>query len=271
MAQLGIRTALAQLLALVSTAASAQLVDCTLPSDDAYGVFLSEPRYTSAAFESREDMLRVFDRLQLHLDQREDIEMAGLTSDVEFRVARCEGRVPELDGGDFSDDIVASLYTRGVVVEIWGKLDAKPANGASEPIAQMNYLIVPVRMGADKGLGIQRFTYPDGDIVATDFVELIANADLHAFMATGIAVTAFDDEDYALAHQMACRAHAHLSSTLRRLESRPAAVNRSEDVVALRTLLIGLARDAIDESHSAPGVVPPFALLQDPANPCAGT
>jgi len=266
----------APILALSVDSANATLANCVPPDQGAYSVFLSEPQYTSAAFEDREDMLKVFDRLQLHLDQRQDEEMAGITSDVNFRVARCENRVPALDGGDFTDDVVRNLYTRAVVVEIWGKLDAKRVNGAPlDPEAQMNYLIVPIKRGSVSGsdpkLGIQRFTYPDGEIFATDFVDLISNMDLHAFVATGIGVTAFDAEEYAVAHQMLCLAHAQLGKTAHRLAATPSTVPQSEKIESLRVFLKSLASRTIVKAKSlSPGNPPTFAILQSPDNPCPG-
>lgn len=256
--------------------ANAALANCVPPDQGAYSVFLSEPQYTSDAFKDREDMLKVFDRLQLYLDQRQDEEMAGITSAVNFRVVRCINRVPALDGGDFTEDVVRNLYTRAVVVEIWGKLDSTRVNGApKDPQAQINYLIVPIKRGSvsgsDPALGIQRFTYPNGEIFATDFVDLISNMDLHAFVATGIGVMAFDAEEYAVAHQMLCLARTQLSKTARRLASTASTAPHSEKIETLRVFLKDLATRTIVKAKSLiSGNRPSFAILQSPENPCPG-
>jgi hypothetical protein len=215
-------------------------------------------------------MLRFFNRLHHHLDQRHDTEMAGI-SGVDFSVARCERRVPRIDGADFTDDVVGNLYRRNVVVEIWGSLDARPGAGGRQPTAQMNYLVVPIRRGVVPGSakvpGVLRFNYPDGEIVATDFVELVSNADLHAFVASAIGVSAFDGEDYALAHQMLCRAGSQLAHTEQRLSAAPATKLQAQRIGELRSFLREVASRSIREAKQR-GQQGLFAQLLDPENPC---
>lgn len=263
--------ALAAVLALVPWPAPAGLRDCQPPEPARFLVFLNEPIFTRAAFAQREEMVRFFDRLQEHLDQRRDLDMAGIAG-VPFRVARCLERVPAIDGGDFTPPVVRSLYTRGVVVEIWGSLDAERRNGRrAHPRAQINYLLVPVRKASDEGTanapGFHRFHYPDGDIVATDFVDLVSNADLHAFVVTAIGVKAFNGEDYAQAHEMLCKASPQLDRIERRLAKTPATVAQSGNIQRLRAYVGQLAADAIREARKRPKV-PVFAELLNPDNPC---
>jgi hypothetical protein len=259
--------------AALSGNASAALIDCKPPQDATYLVFLSEPQFTPRAFPDHNAMLRFFNRLHQHLDERHDREMAGLES-VDFRVARCENRVPAIDGADYTDDVVRNLYGRKVVVEIWGELDRKlDANSRRQPTAQMNYLLVPIRRGVIKGSdkvpGVLRFDYPDRQIVATDFVDLVSNADLHAFVASAIGVSAFDNNDFRLAHQMLCRASAQLKRTAERLAAVPTTKVQGDRIRDLHGFLVALARESVIGGRN---VAPPleFAILQEPANPCPG-
>ncbi len=258
---------------LMSGAASdAALVDCRPPEAARFVVFLSEPQYSQNAFSTRDQMLRFFNRLQEYLDQRRDSEMAGIKG-VDFRVARCEKRVPAIDGHDFTDDVVRNLYDRGVVVEIWGQLDAKQKGGARvTPTAQINYLLVPVKRGVVAGServpGVLRFNYPDAEIVATDFVDLVSNGDLHAFVATAIGVMAFDGEDFALAHEMLCKAGSQLSRTEKRLAQGAETKPQSEGIQRLRAFLRDLASKAIVEARKKPAAAA-FARLLEPSNPCS--
>ncbi len=264
-----LRAASLAALTFCSPASDAALVDCRPPEKARFVVFLSEPEFTQAAFSKREEMLGVFNRLQEHLDQRRDLEMAGIES-VEFRVARCEKRVPAIDGQEFTGDVVRSLYSRNVVVEIWGRLDAKrqPGNRV-DPSAQMNYLLVPIKHGSVAGServpGIHRFNYPDREIVATDFVDLVSNADLHAFVTTGIGVMAFDGEDFALAHEMLCKASGQLARTKQRLSANPSTKAQGESIQQLRAFVGDLAGRAIVEARKKPKPVPPFAQLRTTA------
>ena len=261
-------------LLLSNAVAQAAMVDCRPPEAARFVVFLSEPQYSPTAFSKREDMLRFFNRLQEYLDQRRDSEMAGIKR-IDFRVARCEKRVPAPDGHDFTNDVVRNLYDRGVVVEIWGTLDVKQQGGKPvSPTAQINYLLVPVKRGvvegSDKVPGIHRFNYPDAEIVATDFVDLISNMDLHAFVATAIGVMAFDGEDFALAHEMLCKAGSQLSRTEKRLALKAETKSQSEGIQQLRVFLRDLAGKAIVEARQKPSAaVPAFARLLEPSNPCS--
>lgn len=249
-----------------STGAGAQLVDCRVPQNAPYVVFLSEPQFTPGAFPNRGAMLLFFDRLHHHLDERLDREMAGLDA-ASFRVARCERRVPQIDGLDFTDDVVRSLHGSKVVVEIWGRLDRGPG-GKRQPTARMNYLLVPIRRGVVKGSeklpGMLSFDYPDRDIAASDFVDLVSNADLHAFVASAIGVSAFDNADYQLAYQMLCRASGQLKRTAARL---PASKRQTKDIRELNAFLLGVAGESLAKARK---LKLDFALLQEPANPCPG-
>ena len=269
-----LRVVLLAALCATSTRSEAVLVDCRPPEAARFVVFLSEPEFTPNAFSKREEMLRFFNRLQEYLDQRRDSEMAGIKG-VDFRVARCEKRVPAIDGHDFTNDVVRNLYDRGVVVEIWGTLDAKQQGGNRvSPTAQINYLLVPIKRGivagSEKVPGVHRFNYPDAEIVATDFVDLVSNMDLHAFVATAIGVMAFDGEDFALAHEMLCKAGSQLSRTEKRLALKAETKPQSEGIQQLRAFLRDLAGKAIAEARKKPSAaVPTFARLLEPGNPCS--
>jgi len=260
-------------LTIVSEQAHASMRDCQAPEAAQYVVFLSEPEFTPEAFESRAKMLLFYNRLQEYLDQHRDLEMAGI-SHVPFRVARCEGRIPAIDGKDFNRRVVRSLYIRGVVIEIWGMLDAKRVNSQRTNLsAQMNYLLVPVKLRAledSKDLpGIHRFNYPDTEIVATDFIDLISNSDLHTFVAAAIGVMAFKDEAYQTAHEMLCKAYPQLGHIQERLAAKPPTKAQSKEIKKLRDFLLNLAGEAIVKARNLPGTIPIFAKLQDEKNPCS--
>jgi hypothetical protein len=252
---------LAALAAACSVAcARAQLIDCEPPERTAFMVFLNEPQYTSAAFASRDKMLAVFDRLQKHLDQREDLEWL-LSPDIPVRVARCEKRTPAIDGRDFaSPALVESLNNRGVLLEIWGMLDQGPR-------AQINYLLVPVRNSANNGEtdvpSMLRFDYPATGMIAADYVDLLSNADLHAFIAASLGAKAFKQRKLDIAHEYLCKASPRLLQIEQRLATAPATQAQAQSIRRLRGYLLALATRAVKEAPS------PVVALQNPANPCA--
>jgi len=251
--------------------AQAALTDCRPPEKSQYLVFLNEPEYSSpGAFATREQMLRFFDALQEHLDQRRDLEMAGLPV-APFRVARCVGRVPSIDGKDYTRELVRSLYNRSVVIEIWGRLDADTQGGKRvNARAQINYLLTPLRRASDEGRAsvpsLHRFNYPDGEITATDFVDLVSNADLLAFVATGIGMMAFDADDFPVAQQFLCTASPRLERIRKRLEAQPATKAQSDTVRQLRAFVLERAGAAVKQLAASGGGG--AAALLSPGDPC---
>lgn len=267
---LGIKAALAALVLVAALpTARAALPDCR-PSESApFVVFLSEPSFTPAAFASRPQMVSFFNRLQEHLDQRRDLEMAELAS-APFRVARCEGRVPAIDGKDFTREVVRSLYNRNVVIEIWGELDADLKNGERTNLrAHINYLLMPLRRASDSGKpaapSFHRFNYPDHDIVASDFVDLISNGDLYAFVATAIGMMAYDGDDFAQAHQLLCIASPKLARIQQRLALSPQTQAQSQTIASLRGFVRNLAADAMARAGTSS---PALALIASADDPC---
>lgn len=266
---------LAALLAALHGGARASLGECRVPEQAPYVVFLSEPTFSADAFASREQMLKEFDRLHLHLAQRRDEDMAGLIG-IPFKVARCAGRVPAIDGADFTADVVRSLYTRSVVIEVWGFLDRAPrVGGVASPKAQMNYLLMPLsRAHHERGLqvpALHRFDYPDGDIRAADHVGLVSNRDLYAFVASAIGVMAFDGDEFPKAHEYLCAAFGRLGAVRERLVKQPQGQGQAQaaEVEALRQHVLSLAGKALEQIRKrAPAGANAEAGLQVSAQPC---
>lgn len=262
-------------LAALHGGARASLGECRVPPEPApYVVFLSEPTFSANAFASRELMLKEFDRLHLYLAQRRDQDMAGLIG-IPFKVARCAGRVPAIDGADFTADVVRSLYTRSVVIEVWGFLDRAPrVGGVASPKAQMNYLLMPLsRAHHERGLqvpALHRFDYPDGDIRAADYVGLVSNRDLYAFVASAIGVMAFDGDEFPKAHEYLCAAFGRLGAVRERLVKHPQGRAQAAEVESLRQHVLGLAGKALEQIRkTAPAAGANAAAgLQVLAQPC---
>lgn len=254
--------------------AAAALRDCKPAEETAYVVFLSEPEFSPSAFASREEMLsRFFTGLQLQLHQDSDLAMAGLDDklrkETQFSVALCAGRVPRIDGSEFTSDVASHLFSRNVVVEIWGRLDRRP-DGAKQPkpSAQINYLIVPIHSGvlpgSDQVPGLHRFQYPDREIVANDFIELVSNADLRAFVASAIGVSAFFGAKHDVAYPVLCGSVSELERIERRIAASAGAQSQVRRIGELRAYLTGLAGQSLVAARK----LKPQLILVDPANPC---
>jgi hypothetical protein len=177
--------------------------------------------------------------------------------------------VPAIDGSEFTADVANNLYSRNVVVEIWGRLDRRGGPGQPlRPTAQMNYLIVPIRSGVLPGSSavpaMHRFDYPDREIVATDFVQLVSNGDLHAFVASAIGISAFYGNDFKLAQEMLCRSASELARTEGRLMAAAATQPQARSIGKLRAYLLEVAGKSIAAGRNQS----PQLRLLNPANPC---
>jgi hypothetical protein len=260
-------------LAVLSTGSvRATIIDCYPPEPAPFIVFLNELDDSGQVFRSRQQMLAFFNRLHEHLDQKRDAEMAGIAA-APFRVARCEGRKPRIDGSEFTPTLVRSLMDQKVVIEVWGTLGTQQIAGRKQATAQMNYLIVPIRLASDDGRtqtpSLHRFNYPDRDVKSDDYLGLISNLDLQAFIAAAIGVRAFDNDQFAQAHQFLCRSSAQLGAIKARLAQSNTTRAQSVATESLRTYVVelaGKARAQVDsgvDKHTAASV-----RLQDPNNPC---
>lgn len=259
-------------LGLVAGAANAAIVECrAVPGS--YTVFLSEPSYTQTVFKSKDQLLAFMQRLHFELDQGRDGKwIRSPRTDVRFVL--CVNRAPTLDGLEFKPNLIESLYTSRVLLEIWGKLDAEETGGDSSKLsAQMNYMLVPMRYAADlkepAPAALQRLEYPEQGGKATgDFVQLLARPlDIDAFVASAFGFKLLREGDRELAHRNLCRA----SALLQKIENRPLAARTRQDMVALRTFVVQSAGRAIDEAIKDPGYSAQGILrLQDQKAPCAG-
>lgn len=250
----------------------ANIIDCVPPEPAPFIVNLNEPDHTGTVFESRQQMLGLFNRLHDHLDQKRDLEMAGISA-MPFRVARCEGRKPKPDGSEFTSALVNRLLNEKVVIEIWGQLGARRSGRGNEPTAQMNYLVLPARRAGKDGRtpvpSLHRFNYPDRDIKSDDYVALISNQDLLAFITAAIGIRAFDNDQFQQAHEALCKASAKLEVISRQLALADNTRAQSGLIDELRAYAVSLARTARLRIGAATGkTVNASVLLQDPASPC---
>lgn len=261
-----VRTFLLTLL-LGATGAQAAVVNCA-PAPGRFTVLLSEP--SGGAMPDRAAIERFLTKLQFELDQERDERWInpGATP-VAFRA--CPRRAPALDGSEFSPELIEQLYDQRVLLEVWGVVDRE----GTPPVlnAQINYLLVPLRLAADKRetvpAGLQRLRYPEAGAVPTqDAVQLIARPlDLDAFIASALGLKLLRERSYEPAHANLCRAASLLAAMLTRTitgrsRTELTALHAFVQDSAARTLREALA----DAAYPRTGLL----RLQDPAQPCAG-
>ncbi|HEX2011159.1 MAG TPA: hypothetical protein VJN44_09510, partial [Roseateles sp.] len=207
-------------LGLALPAAQAAIVDCQ-PAAGAqkFTVFLSEPGGLQGA--ALQNFLK---DLQFQLDQSRDgrwINRDPRKPDVQF--IACPGRAPALDGQDFGNPtLIDGLYSRRVLMEVWGQLSVGTDGAAPALSAQMNYLLVPMQFAANQReeapAALQRLRYPEqGTVAERDPVQLISRPlDLDAFVAAAYGFKLLRERQRGLAHSNLCRASALLTGMSQR-------------------------------------------------------
>jgi hypothetical protein len=256
---------------LLGVAAQATVVNCA-PAAGRFTVLLSEPR--GDAMPDAAATERFLNKLQFELDQERDARWINpAATPVAFRA--CPQRKPALDGSEFSPELVKLMHGQRVLLEIWGEMDR---DGTPPQLsAQLNYLLVPLRLAADEREatqgelppGLQRLRYPEAGATPTqDAVQLVSRTqDLDAFIASALGLKLLRERSFEPAHANLCRAASLLATMLQR----PQSARSKADLGALRGFVQASAartlREALsDASYPATGLL----RLQQPAQPCAG-
>lgn len=261
------------LLGLMWVPARAAIVDCQpAPGGQKFTVFLSEPGGLQGAA-----LKNFLSDLQFQLDQSRDgrwINRDPRRPDVQF--IACPGRAPALDGQDFSPTLIDGLYSRRVLMEVWGQLSIGPETAAPALSAQMNYLLVPLQQAANNReeapAALQRLRYPEqGTVAERDPVQLISRPlDLDAFVAAAYGFKLLRERQLGLAYSNLCRASALLGS----MSQRPQLSARGRAALEeLRDFSLQSAAQAVREQQALPrsaGEDKTLATLrlQLPASPC---
>lgn len=127
----------------VTVDAEATIVQCS-EITNSFTVFLSEPSYSTAAFQKRDQLESFFRRLQFELDQGRDGRWVN-SPQTDVRFVMCINRAPKLDGQAFDSSLIDDMYHKRVLLEIWGELRMELADNGEKRSAQMNYLLVPMK------------------------------------------------------------------------------------------------------------------------------
>lgn len=124
--------------------ADAAIIDCRGGTGRSFTVYLDEPDYAQTAFKNDTELRTFMDRLWFFLDQDRDRQwLEERQSAVGFTF--CKGRKPSGDGREFDRPLIDLLYNQGVILEIWGTLDAQLDNGEPKNRqARIGYLLVPL-------------------------------------------------------------------------------------------------------------------------------
>lgn len=213
----------------VSFSAHAQFRDCQAVSGVGYKVYLDEPSYGGKAFASQADLRTFMDRLSYMFEnERERLKQETETEQLSF--LPCYGRKPK-GKGDFTKTVVDGLYTRNVVLEMWGILNPKSGTGGVVGEARIQYVIVPVRFRHFKGglplSGAYSAKYVSGTTGAgtyPEWLDLFKEAiHLDAYVAAGLGLKAQADAEYELAAANLCKAKLLLTKVA---ESDPGTVDK---------------------------------------------
>lgn len=192
--------------------AHAQLRDCQGVSGVRYKVHLDEPSHGGKAFASKKDLRTFMDRLSFMFEnERERLKHETETEQLSF--LPCYGRKPK-GKADFTRRVVDGLYTRNIVLEMWGILSPISGTGGVVGEARVQYVIVPVRFQHFEGslpLSGAYFAKYVSDTAGAgaypEWLDLFREAiHLDAYVAAGLGLKAQADAEYELAAGNLCKA-----------------------------------------------------------------
>jgi hypothetical protein len=252
--------------------AESEIVDCYKGSDPKiYCIHLDEPAYNEEAFKSDKQMQSFMNSLYFLFDQERDSLWVEKVDEEEIRIIFqvCNGRKPTIDGSEFDAALVDQMYNKGVILEIWSRLDAKTREGKIEQRqAHIGYLLVPVEFAyhsneGPSGLFLMR--YPEKNTTPTEnFLELFdQNSEIDAFVAASLGIKAQRSGKLKLAQKNLCKAKLLFEQTINRTKSK----KRREKLKLLIGFLVETAKESIRKAKKNPGSGGTLILL-DPNLPC---
>jgi hypothetical protein len=151
-------------------------------------------------------------RLQVILDSvaRSVEDLKDDLQGVPFHMIRCSERQPTGEG-EFNPAMLQRMLESKVILEVWGRLDARQdANGVFQPVAELSYLVVPLRTHAqaDDHLGGYYSADYVGVIAQDPDVELVDHAEeVKPFTALGLGLRHLENQDFVQAFTAFCTAH----------------------------------------------------------------
>lgn len=251
----------AAVLGLVGSPGDAQLIDCSGRMGD-LTVFLDEPKVSQSL-----EATNLLDDLWFFLDQERERSWLE-TGDTSVAFAGCPGRRPRLDGADFREEVVSSLYNEGVLLELWSRLK-NPAAPDEPPRweAQLGFLSVPLRFqhftegSGPAGVHFQR--YPrDPTAPAPEPLEVFRHVrEIDILVAAGLGIREFRNQEHEHAQQHLCQA--------RLLAQKLLAESHDDDLEEVADYVEELARRNLQLASQ--GASPDSALrtlLADRPSPC---
>jgi hypothetical protein len=195
----------------------AQLVDCRGMSAEGYKVLLDEFQI-NAVLKSDRDLPAFLNSLKFTLETKlEALRLENETADL--TVVPCKGRRPA--GTEFDVRVVDALNSRGVLLEVWGTLDATVENQeirAREAV--IGYMLVPVRHYEHyeraspnvPGLYTVRYAMRSPGPVKEMFEQ---GGEFDAFAAVAVGVKSLKVGSYDMALQYLCKAEILLDQAAR--------------------------------------------------------
>jgi hypothetical protein len=230
---------LAMCLAIVPVArAELKHCDSLSSSPGAYKVVLDEFAFGSDAAKANESLARLHETLQFNFEVQVDAlnqaaQEINKKLKVPMRVVFCK-RQPSFDGSDFTAQLAERLSDERVVVEMWGRLDLRPApDGKPAPSARIAYMMPPVHHYLDEedAPPMHVLAYPK--VGSARSIEELENLpELPAFALVGLGTKAAKAKQYDLAtfafnQAEAGIANAKLAGSNARLDALLAYVKRA--------------------------------------------
>lgn len=189
------------LLILVNAIVFAQLRECPGISADGYKIIVDNIGVVGSG--GQESAL-----LLSHLQQKLQFDLATLQleTDPPMILIPCQDRVPQ-DPSDFSTSVIDSLNGHRVLVEIWGRIEARV--GASTQRARLNFTLVPISYYDHSLVPLGGFTTAYERRLRVTPEELMKMfgefSDLKTYITIAAGVKSLKEHDYDQAFLCFCR------------------------------------------------------------------
>lgn len=248
MRRLGLQALWVLLVGMSGGPAEADLLPCGGGGNQGYVAYADELVATDRARERLADLEGVEEELRFLLEGHVQALQTRSTN-LSVSVEQCTNRRPALS--DFDSEIVREMNDANVVLEVWGRLDARRHEETFRPVARISYLLIPVRhYDRDTLPGFYAVSYPrSAEATTEDAFDLLADVhELGIYAAVAVGVKRVKEQAYLEAIPVLCQAYEKLAGLHDEHED---AVSGDPGIEALQDYVLERARFAAERAREA--------------------
>ncbi len=249
----------------ISRQAKSDIIDCSESHQGGvYQVYVDEPNCDPDVIGSDTELQNLMGGLVFHLNSTLEGIMEDIGVAAPYAINYCEGRQPR-GISDFDKDMVETLDSQDVVLEVWSTLESRTV-GADSLVyeAIVHYLLIPVwreKYEDPVQPGVQLAKYTSGSVSGSaGHLDLLKGApELQIFATICIGRNLLLNEQYDAAREFLCAAKCRLEALMQ---------NPSSKEKALIDYVDQLARRVVTEAKNNPDYNSGLKLVEDEKCPC---